>query len=251
MNVVIMKAALTAIIGILLLTLSLAANISGSFYSGYSFELYNGSVVLEMNGNQYYKGVFTENYSLELPPGEYNISAYSFNGNMVSQEEKVILDNQTHWDIILLYSDSIDVIDSEINDTIDVPGAPIKVQEKDYTIQNLLLMSFIFVLIAIILIVVSQKLEKKYDEEQDYELLKDKELTNDEKVFLETINGNEGVIVQKEMRKTLGWSDAKTSLISKSMEIQGFVKLVRKGRENIVKITEKGKEIILQKPQQE
>ena len=246
-----MKAALTAVIGILLLTLPLAASISGSFYSGYSFETYNGSVVLETSGNQYYKGVFTENYSVELPPGEYNISAYSSNGNMVAEEEKVILNNQTHWDIILLYSDSTEIMDSEINDTIEVPVAQVPKEESNSTIQNLLMMSAAFVVIAIILFLISKRFEKKYDEEQDYELLKDKELTKDEMSFLETINGNEGVIEQKEMRKTLGWSDAKTSLISKSMETQGFVKLVRKGRENIVKITEKGKEIIGQKPQQE
>jgi uncharacterized membrane protein len=246
-----MKAALAAVIGILLLTLSLAANISGSFYSGYSFELYNESVVLEMKGGHYYKGIFTENYSVELPAGAYNISAYSSNGNMVSQEEKVMLDNQTHWDIILLYSDSAEVMDTGINDTIDIPTASAKTQENNNTIQIILMGSLFLVITAIILMVISQKLEKKYDEEQDYELLKDKELTNDEKAFLEAIKRNEGVIEQKEMRKALGWSDAKTSLISKSMETQGFVKLVRKGRENIVKITEKGKEIIGQKPQRE
>ena len=247
-----MRISLAAVIGTLILSLSLAANISGSFYSAYTFETYKDPVTLEMRGGDGYKGVFTENYSVDLPAGEYSIVASTLNGQMSSQEEKIIVSNETHWDIVLLYEDSIEFANPEINYSVDVPVEEESAQEtNNNTIQNLLMFSAILVVLAIIFILVSQRLEKKYDEEQDYELLKDKELTKDETIFLETISGNDGVIEQKEMRKALGWSDAKTSLISKFMESQGFVKLVRKGRENIVKITEKGKEIIGQKPQQE
>jgi uncharacterized membrane protein len=148
-----------------------------------------------------------------------------------------------------MYYDTAEFTDTGMNYTVEIPEAA-NSHENGNTLQNLLIFSAVLVAIAIILIVISQKIEKKYDEEQDYALLKDKELTKDEKLFLGAVEGNEGVIVQKEMRKMLGWSDAKTSLISKSMESQGFVKVVKKGRENIVKISEKGKEIIGKRHQQ-
>ena len=242
---------MAAAIGILLLSISLAANISGSFYSAYTLEAYKDAVAIEIKGGESYKAVFVENYSVDLPAGEYEISASSLNGQMSSQEERIVINNETRWDIILLYDDATDFSDPEIDYAVDVPVFAQRDEEGNDTVQNLLTFAAVLVAIAVIFIIVSHKLEKKYDEEQDYELLKDKELTNDERAFLESVMGNEGVAEQKGMRKLLGWSDAKTSLISKSMETQGFVKIVKKGRENIVKITEKGKEIIGTKPQQE
>ncbi len=67
----------------------------------------------------------------------------------------------------------------------------------------------------------------------------DEELPEDLKEVVSMIRGEGGRITQKELRKRLGVSEAKASLIVADLERRGIVEKVKRGRGNIIFLREK------------
>jgi len=60
------------------------------------------------------------------------------------------------------------------------------------------------------------------------------ELPDDLKEVLEILKSEGGRITQKELRKRLGYSEAKMSLIVADLERRGLVEKIKKGRGNVI-----------------
>ncbi len=63
-----------------------------------------------------------------------------------------------------------------------------------------------------------------------------KELGQDEMAVLKIIKENEGRMEQKTLRDILRYSESKMSLLLTELEVTGYVKRFKKGRENIIKL---------------
>lgn len=230
-----MKPAIIPFAVLLLMALSLSASISGTFYSAYTLEPVGGPVILEAKGPVYYKAVFIENYSLDLAPGNYSMEAYTPNRTLVAEPENVSVENGTKWDFVLFYADTFEATDTNIS-TGDI-NADVSGPEAPMDWKTLLLaVSILFIVMAIIIFIITGRREELHEAAVEG----NRGLSEDEDKFLLILYENEGIIEQTELRKGASWSDAKASLLAKSLESQGYVKRIRKGRKNIVKATEKG-----------
>ncbi|TDA28108.1 MAG: hypothetical protein DSO01_01480 [Archaeoglobi archaeon] len=146
-------------------------------------------------------------YSFEVKPGKYTIIAKSKNLIAV---ENVTVEGNTRFDLILF---------PELEIPEEVPEIPEMPEEKDYSYFA------IFVCLAGIMAIAVLKKRKKKKEEI---------FPEDLKAVVEVIKANGGRITQKELRKRLGYSEAKMSLIIADLERRGIVEKVRKGRGNII-----------------
>ncbi len=77
--------------------------------------------------------------------------------------------------------------------------------------------------------------EDVIEETAPVENSKKEELDDDAKKVIAIIESNEGRITQKELRETLGFSEAKLSLILSELEYIQIIKKFKRGRGNIVK----------------
>jgi uncharacterized membrane protein len=64
----------------------------------------------------------------------------------------------------------------------------------------------------------------------------EKELDDDCKRVLKILKENEGRMVQKEIRNILNFSETKMSLVTTELEVSGFIRRIKKGRENVLKL---------------
>lgn len=62
------------------------------------------------------------------------------------------------------------------------------------------------------------------------------ELDEESKQVLNILKAHEGRAVQKEIREILNYSEPKMSLIIGELEALGFIKRIKKGRQNILKL---------------
>jgi uncharacterized membrane protein len=100
----------------------------------------------------------------------------------------------------------------------------------------LLAVSIVFIIIAIIIFLLTGKKEQLHEAAVEG----NRGLSEDEDRFLLILYENEGTIGQAELSRQSSWPEAKASLLAKSLESQGYVKRISKGRKSIVKATEKG-----------
>jgi uncharacterized membrane protein len=165
------------------------------------------AVVTIKNGVEQRMVTLNGSYSFEVKPGKYTIIAKSKNLIAV---ENVTVEGNTRFDLILF---------PELEIPEEVPEIPEMPEEKDYSYFA------IFVCLAGIMAIAVLKKRKKKKEEI---------FPEDLKAVVEVIKANGGRITQKELRKRLGYSEAKMSLIIADLERRGIVEKVRKGRGNII-----------------
>ena len=210
-----------------------AATLQGNVYSADSFDAVQGATV-KLEGASTYQ-VFSSDgtYSMEVAPGAYNISAtYYENGTMkgYAKDEIVVGAEGASYDIVLFSPEEFEGVESfgvgEIDENIP------ERQKEDWT--PLLVVGAVL-LIVIVAVAAYFLLGKKKDGEKP-KVEKKKELDEEEKKVIEILKGSEGMRNQKELREILKCTDTKISLLISSLEAQGYVKRIKKGRENIVKL---------------
>jgi uncharacterized membrane protein len=184
----------------------LADTIYGTVYHWYTLEPTEAVVTIK-NGVEQRMVTLNGSYSFEVKPGKYTIIAKSKNLIAV---ENVTVEGNTRFDLILF---------PELEIPEEVPEIPEMPEEKDYSYFA------IFVCLAGIMAIAVLKKRKKKKEEI---------FPEDLKAVVEVIKANGGRITQKELRKRLGYSEAKMSLIIADLERRGIVEKVRKGRGNII-----------------
>lgn len=189
----------------LLVTTASADTIYGKVYSWETLEPINAVVTIK-NGVEQRVVAINGSYAFEVAPGNYTIIA---NYGKLSAIENVTVKGNVRFDLILF---------PELELPEEIPEIPF--EEEDYSV--LALISSFAGIVAI------YALKKKYAKKME------EVLPEDLKMVVEIIKANGGRITQKELRKKLGFSEAKMSLIIADLERRGIIEKVKKGRGNVI-----------------
>lgn len=209
-----------------------AATLQGNVYSADSFDAVQGAMV-KLEGASTYQ-VFSSDgtYAMEVAPGAYNISAYYYeNGTLkgYAKDEIMVGADGASYDIVLFSPDEFEGVEGFGFADVDenIPEG----RKDDWTALAGWAVLLIFVMVAAAYFFLSKKKGEKPPEVQ-----KKKEPDDEEKKVIEILKGSEGMRNQKELREILKCTDTKISLLISSLEAQGYVKRIKRGRENIVKL---------------
>ncbi len=202
---------------ILLLTPVGAAVIHGTVYSWETLKpLPKAIVVINTTPEQ---RMVTRNgsYRFVVPPGSYVIKAYYYkNGRLVLyDEENVTVERNGSYVIDL-------ILFPPLNISEDIPSIQISLG-KERSGGSPIPLLVIPAIAAVITLLYVRRRRFKFEE-----------LPEDLKTVVEAIREAGGRITQKELRKKLGYSEAKMSLILTDLERRGIIEKVRKGRGNVI-----------------
>lgn len=191
---------------LLLATPAVADTIYGTIYRWDTLEPIEAIVTIK-NGIEQRMVAINGSYRFEVEPGNYTIIAKS---GELTAIENVTVKGKVIFDLILF---------PELEVPEEIPEIPI--EGEDYSVFVAILC---FAGIAAIYV-----LKKKFVKSKKNEVLPE-----DLKTVVEVIKANGGRITQKELRKKLGFSEAKMSLIIADLERRGIVEKVKKGRGNVI-----------------
>jgi uncharacterized membrane protein len=209
---------------ILLLSLPLAyaAQIYGTLYSWETFEPLN-DVVVEINTTPEQVLVSRDgSYSFSVPDGSYLLRARYYENNLLKLEAEEVIEvpqnGSYRIDLILFPTFEEEFLFDDIDVSILEEGKQ----------SN----SYLFIIIAIFLIsaIFAGYLYLKNREKEE----ESEPLPEDLVQVLEIIKSEGGRVKQSELRKRLGCSEAKLSLMLTDLEHRGKIKKIKKGRGNIV-----------------
>jgi uncharacterized membrane protein len=170
-------------------------------------------------------------YSFEVPPGVYKLKAYIIGSDLYAEENVTIVEEGNY------------VIDLVLFPQIEFPGVE-DINEVEFPVDeggeaNYYLYAIPVVAVGVALIVYIRKRAGSKAAESKAEVVEFQEgrvsdLPEDLKEVLEILVREGGRISQRELRKKLGYSEAKISLMIADLERRGIVEKVKKGRGNII-----------------
>ena len=190
---------------ILLIPICDAAVIYGKLYRWDTLDTISGAVVTIKDGSVQRMVAKNGSYSFEVAPGNYTIIA---EWKDLVAVENVSVTGVSRYDLILFPK-------LEVSEPPEVPI--IEEEEPPYYVA----------VAAIAGAVVAALYYIKRRETKE-------ELPEDLKEVLEVIKRSGGRITQKELRKKLGYSEAKMSLVIADLERRGLIEKIKKGRGNII-----------------
>ena len=165
-------------------------------------------------------------YSFQAGPGDYLVTARQLeDGDLVaSAEESVSIPEEGDYRIDLVLFPSFEEEERLLNETgeMDVSG-PEFPEEADYSLFILIGLAVVIIVLVLVLVKVSRL--KPQREER---------LPRDLEKLVDLVRREGGRTTQKELRKALGLSEAKVSLMVADLESRGIVRKIKKGRGNIV-----------------
>ncbi|MCS7143397.1 MAG: MarR family transcriptional regulator [Archaeoglobaceae archaeon] len=210
-----MRAILVLILLILVSSNAFADTIYGKVYRWDTLEPIKAVVSIK-NGFEQRTVAEDGSYTFEVEPGNYTIIARS--GPLVAVEN-VTVKGKVLFDLILFP-------EIEINELPEIPEME-EVIEEDY--------SWLAIAISLTGIIFIYILKRRYSKKGSEKLSEDIEVIPDDlRAVIELIKAEGGRITQKELRKRLGYSEAKISLIIADLERRGLVEKMKKGRGNII-----------------
>lgn len=193
-----------------------AVEVYGKVYRWDTLDVVSNAVVEIKDGS--IQRLVSENgsYSFNVPPGNYTIVAYY--GEYLAVENVTVL-NTTRFDLILF---------PKLEGVEEIPEFPTVDEESSfpYYLYAILVSGAV---IAVLLLLKYRHVEVADETTAEY-----RELPEDLVEVVEIIKREGGRITQKELRKRLGCSEAKMSLIIADLERRGIVEKVKKGRGNII-----------------
>ncbi len=214
------------LLAMLLLTLAIpadAAVIQGKVYSWETLDILKNAVV-EINTTPPQRYVAVDgSYSFTVPPGVYSIRAYYMKNGKIQLETEEVVSIDTEGEFVL------DLILFPPLPQIETPVEP-----EFYLVDggsNYFVYAIPLVL-AIIVVAAAYIYRRKTAEIVQPEA--EEPLPEELNEVLEEIKKVGGRITQKELRKRLGYSEAKMSLIIADLERRGVIEKVKKGRGNII-----------------
>jgi len=221
---------------ILLIDAGDAAIVKGTIYGPDLEILQNAIIEVNTTPKQFYVAK-DGTYTFNLPPGNYSIKAKYYQHSKLKylDEEFVYVSGNGEFivDFILLPPEE------EI-----LKDYPISVTDEDFIIEEESNPTFTLTLSAVILIsIVLVYLTSAYIKKHK----KISTLPEDSEKVLEIIISKGGETTQKELRELLTFSEAKVSLILKELEKNRLIKKVKKGRTNVLMLTNNGEKYILKK----
>ncbi len=156
-------------------------------------------------------------YTFVVPPGTYEIKAYYY-----SNGELELYDNET----VTVRGNGTYVLDlilfPRLNLNESVPNIQLSLGKREG--------GFPLFWLALAIVPIAFILYWKFRRRKVVE----EELPEDLKEVVEIIKNEGGRITQKELRKKLGYSEAKISLMIADLERRGIIEKVKKGRGNIL-----------------
>ncbi len=196
--------------------------------------------------------VVTENgtYSFVVPPGTYVIKAYYYSHGeleLYDEENITVKENGTYVLDLILFPPLTNLSEEEI------PKIQVSIdkeeQSKIFPFGLVVLAILVVCVVALFFVYRRRGETKEIAESRDIEIeefpeiedspkRKAEELPEDLKKVIEIIKKEGGRITQKELRKKLGYSEAKVSLMIADLERRGLVEKVKKGRGNIIFLKE-------------
>jgi uncharacterized membrane protein len=170
-------------------------------------------------------------YSFTVGPGEYTLAAQQLDEGRVtaSAEESVVVEADGEYVIDLILFPSFDEEESLVS---GIGG--MSVEELSFTGQadyTLFVLGGI-VVIVIILVMILMKVAR-------LKPVKEERLPEDLEKAVEYIRKSGGRVNQKDLRKEMGMSEAKISLMVAELEHRGIARKIKKGRGNIVVLANK------------
>jgi uncharacterized membrane protein len=222
----------------LLITFSLflatanAAVIHGKVFSWETLEPVNG-VIVEINTTPIQKKV-TENgsYAFEVPPGNYKLKAYfATKGSELYAEENVTIVEEGKYVIDLVLFPKLEYPEiGEINDVEFLVDG----QNSNNYIYYIYAIPLIGLIVIVAVFIFKSKSKGEKPDFVEFKEEKVTDLPEDLKEILEVLVKEGGRISQRDLRKKLGYSEAKVSLMIADLERRGIVEKVKKGRGNII-----------------
>jgi uncharacterized membrane protein len=201
-----------------------AAIIQGKVYSWETLDILKNAVV-EINTTPPQRYVAADgSYSFTVPPGVYSIKAYYMKNGRIQLETEEIVSIDTEGEFVL------DLILFPPLPQIETPVEPEFYLVDEGPNYYLYAVPLILALIVIAAAYFYRRKIKTGIVQPETEEPLPEELNE----VLEEIKKVGGRITQKELRKRLGYSEAKMSLIIADLERRGVIEKVKKGRGNII-----------------
>lgn len=208
---------------IFLVSVASAANIHGTIYDMSLKKVENAIVEIDTTPNQRMVSV-NSSYSLNVPKGDYTITA-SYNDGVTVQktEEKIsVIDEGNYVLDLFLFIDISE--EEELFDETDIDiSVPYKTNAWPYLLAG-------FVLLLILSAIYYFSRYRKKQIEKKISKIENRDL---DKIIL-ILKKHQGRATQKEIRKEIPLSEAKISLMISELESEGKIKRIKKGRGNII-----------------
>ena len=226
-----------------------ASTLHGTVYDWSTFEPLENTIV-EINSTPVQSMVAVDGYyNFSLPHGSYQITVRHYNNGILEHTliENVSMETEGSFVLDLLMLPTTEFEEMFIDD-IDI-SEPIVIPEKSSQ-QSLVLIIAAIVMILIFAVLLWKKVftEKvspvpsKEPQAPAYE--EDRRTLSIESIpaalpddllnIVNIISKNGGRMTQKELRKHLSTSEAKTSLMISDLEDRGIINKIKKGRGNIL-----------------
>lgn len=215
-------------------------------------------VVVEINTTPLQRMVaINGSYSFEVPKGSFLLEAKQVNKGktIASAQEAVVVAEEGVYSIDLIIwplegvLPELEVLEAPQLDEANLTAMLEEKPEAPWWLQSL---SFAIAVLAggAVLWALLRRKKKEAEVETEpkaeqpevevrvkkVEELPKEELAADEEEALQRISEAGGSIGQKELRKALHVSEAKVSMLLSALEAKGFVKKIKKGRGNLVKL---------------
>ncbi|RLI86207.1 MAG: hypothetical protein DRO98_05730 [Archaeoglobales archaeon] len=233
---------LTLSVIVLLLVPAEAANLHGVIYNWENLEPLPKAVII-INTTPEQRFVTEDGtYSFNLSPGSYTIKAFYYREGkleLYAEENITITSNGDYVHDIILFP--------PLEFGVEEPNVEFPSVEGENGFPTALAVGFIaaFSIIALVIIKIRSKRaatagREEIEEMQTGESVKivEKELPEDLREVVEILKKEGGRMTQKELRKRLGYSEAKVSLLIADLERRGIIEKVKKGRGNIIFLKE-------------
>ncbi len=209
----------------LILPGAFAAKVYGNIY-GPGLELLNNAIVKVNSTPEQIYVAKNGKYVFELPLGIYKIEAYYRDDYSVYAEEIVNIQKEGNYIIDLILLEPLEE-DLFINDSIMDEIESLFIEEPKRQPSVWL---WIIIIVIVVGLIISGIYVLKKRKKQQAELISSDDVK--QKIF--EIIKKEKRILQKEIRKRIGMSEAKVSLVLAELEAEGKIKKIKKGRGNII-----------------
>ncbi|MFH1785133.1 MAG: hypothetical protein ABH842_01775 [Candidatus Micrarchaeota archaeon] len=219
----------------LCLTLLHSTTISGKIYDADNMKPLNNTIITVENSdnNVVLQQVCDSPYNVEIETGNYTFRAYYFdNGSLKYYSDYNIQVNQNNMqlDLILMPYELLSLSPGfnpppAVNPSNTVNNS----NPNDQTIVDYSL--YIIVLAIVIVFTLAWFFLRKTPVTS-----LEPELDDDCIKVLKILGENEGRMVQKELREILKFSETKMSIIITELEVSGYIKKIKKGRGNVLKL---------------
>ncbi|MEM2713724.1 MAG: winged helix-turn-helix transcriptional regulator [Candidatus Pacearchaeota archaeon] len=217
------------------------------------------NAIVKINSTPEQRLVGNGSYSFDVPPGVYKLEAYYKEKNITYSDFEILnISKEGNYRIDLILFESEEELfgsDEELNEILQILDLAEKKEKRTWAL--ILIIVGIIILAAIVIAIIKKRKKKEKGKERaeikkkkKKKSEKEKQKEKREKIQAEieallrapdkfkkevmTILEKERRMLQKDLRKRLGVSEAKLSLLISELEEEGKVKKIKRGRGNIL-----------------